>query len=418
MNRKFKIAIAGGGAAGLMAAAAASSAGAEVILIEKMPAAGKKLLLTGNGRCNITNISMLKPDLRKIYGENGIFLSSSIKELPYEKLLAFFEDNGVPLKQEKDGRIFPKSDKSSDILDMFLDILRRNRVEILTETALKAIETEPGKPGRVRAFITDMGAFEASQYIIACGGKSFPATGSTGDSFLFAEQTGHRIEKLHPALVPVKVKETWLKKLQGLTLDYVGIEVLQKGKILFRTGGSLLFTHFGISGPEILNLSGSISALDPSDEITIRLNFVNQYKDQDIKEYMGNLLASNTKKSVLNMLKSILPERAAAISVELSGIDPGKKSAVITKQERKALSDALTGIKLTYNGTTGFAGAMLTGGGIDPSQLNPGTMRSGFIDNLAFAGEALAIDGPTGGYNLHMCWLTGFMAGKSAAGEI
>jgi predicted Rossmann fold flavoprotein len=421
MQNRYDIAVIGAGASGLMAAAEASSRGAKVVVVEKMPIAGKKLFVTGNGRCNITNISLAKPDIKGIFGGNGVFLNSAFKQFPFDSVIEFFENNGVKIRKEKDGRMFPVSDKASDVLEMFMNIGEMNGVKFLYSTPVKKFNMSKDNNKRIISLQTGESqndCIEAEQFIMACGGKSFPVTGSTGDGYQWAKDTGHKITDIYPALVPIKIKEPWIKKLQGLTLDRVGIKFLSDGKILYSSEGSILFTHFGLSGPVILNSSGIAAKAGSGHEVKIRLNLINQEKEDYINEFISDLMADNSKKTMINMLRSILPERAALITAEVSGIDIHKKTAILNKNERRILKEVLTKFEMTYDGTLGFSQAMATGGGIDLKDVDPATMRSKLVENLYFAGEILDLDAPTGGFNLHMCWLTGFVAGKSASEAI
>lgn len=415
LDKKVKVIVIGGGAAGIMAALAAADAGAEVIIAEKNEKIGKKLYITGKGRCNITNNSDIQNLLLHVVS-NPKFLYSAFSAMDSRKLMDFLENNGLKLKTERGGRVFPLSDKSSDVIKTFRNILEKRNVRIYYNTEVESINTEDGVFKSVD--IKDSKKTEtikADAVIIATGGVSYPSTGSTGDGYRFALNTGHKVKEASPSLVPVNIKEGFAKELQGLSLRNVELSLKDGRKVLYKEMGEMLFTHFGISGPLVLTASCYMSGKDVAG-----MKFITDLKPALTKQQLdGRILRdfSECKNSCFkNSLGRLLPAKLIPVITRLSGIDTDKKVNSVTKQERTRLVDLLKGLEMTPEGMRGFNEAIITRGGVMVNEINPATMESKKVKGMYFAGEVIDTDAVTGGYNLQIAWSTGYLAGKSAAG--
>ena len=403
-----KVAIIGGGPAGIMAAITAARNGAEVILIEKNKQLGKKLLLTGKGRCNITNNQEDNKKIIEQFGKNGKFLFSALHQFNTGDAIKFFNDLGLATKVERGQRVFPQSDKAFDVLNVLQKELKRNKVKLLLDT--KVIEFVK-QNNSIDKIVTSSGEIIVDEYIIATGGLSYPLTGSTGDGYAWALELGHQIVKLRPSLVPILVQEWFLRELEGLSLKNVKISIFEAQKCLDSQFGEALFTSKSISGPIIIDLSKKVGELLPrilklsidfkpaltQNELDLRLQ-------KDFKEFNNKLFK--------NSLNKLLPKKLIPVIIKLSKIDPEKQVNRINKLERFALINLLKNFQLNVKGLDDFNHAIITCGGIDIKEVDPKTMRSKIINNLLFAGEILDLDGPTGGYNLQECWSTGYVAGS------
>lgn len=408
----YDLIVIGAGPAGIMSAAKASESGLSVLLIEKNPKIGAKLLLTGKGRCNITH---QEDDLKNFinqFGKNGKFLYKALNIFSIQDTLDFFHNLGIETKVERGNRIFPTTDSALSIVQALGKYLVKNKVKVLTNTKVTEIIREDNKIIKVK---TRQGDYVAKKYILTTGGRSYPETGSTGEGFEFARQLGHNVINLKPALTPVLVKESWIKDLQGLNLENVNISIYQNNKKQDERFGEALFTHEGMSGPIILDMSKKIGELLKNGQVTLQIDFkpaldfpkLDLRIQRDFKEF--------SNKEFKNSLHKLLPQKLIPVTIKLSNINPDKKVNLITKEERKTLRNLLKEFKLKIQGLTGFKKAIVTSGGIDLKEIDPKTMRSKIIDNLYFAGEILDLDGPTGGYNLQACWSTGYLAGESVS---
>lgn len=408
----FDVAVIGAGPAGMIAAGKAAESGARVILIEKNENPGEKILITGKGRCNITNAEF---DIRKLvdnYGKNGRFLFHAFSVFGPRDVIHFFNKLGLKTKVERGKRVFPYSDKSSDVLKALLKYLNKNRVEIICNSKVVGINKEDN---RIKSIVLKGKTIIAKNYILSTGGKSYPLTGSTGDGFKWAKDLGHNIEELSPSLTPIEIKESWVKGLQGVSLKNVRVNVFQNGKKELSEFGECLFTHFGLSGPIILDISKRTGELLKKGEVKLQIdlkpgldfNLLNERIQRDFIKYHN--------KSFKNCLNDLLPKRLINIIVKLSGINSEKKANSITKEERIKLAKLLKGFEMTVKGIVGFNSAIVTSGGVSLNEINDKTMKSKIIDNLFFAGEIIDVDGPTGGFNLQICWSTGYLAGENAA---
>ncbi|MCX4326327.1 MAG: NAD(P)/FAD-dependent oxidoreductase [Lachnospiraceae bacterium] len=415
MDKQIKIIVIGGGAAGIMAAVAAADAGAEVLIAEKNEKIGKKLYITGKGRCNITNNSGIQNLLLHVVS-NPKFLYSAFSAMDSQKLMDFLENNGLKLKTERGGRVFPVSDKSSDVIKTFKDMLEKRHVKIYYNTEVKNINIKDGvfksvdiKSGK------RLETIRADAVITATGGVSYPSTGSTGDGYRFATNTGHNVKMPSPSLVPVNIREGFVKELQGLSLRNVELSLKDGKKVLYREMGEMLFTHFGISGPLVLTASCYMSGKDVAG-----MEFITDLKPALTKQQLDERILrdfSECKNSCFkNSLGRLLPAKMVPVITRLSGIDADKKVHSVTREERAGLAGLLKGLVMTPESIRGFNEAIITRGGVMVKDINPATMESKKVKGMYFAGEVIDTDAMTGGYNLQIAWSTGYLAGKSAAG--
>jgi len=404
-----KVVVVGGGAAGMIAAGCAAGRGHEVHLYEKNNRLGKKVLITGKGRCNLTNDSDVEELLENIPG-NPYFLYSAFYRLDSKQTQNFFEELGLALKVERGKRVFPVSDRSLDVVLALESYLIRNKVHLHLESSVDEVLFDAEKACGVR--LKKGLVVDAEAVIVATGGLSYPTTGSTGDGYRFAKSAGHQVTKLYPSLVPLKAAEGWCKDLMGLSLKNISIRILNaKGKKIYEDFGEMLFTHYGVSGPVILSASRYIVE---ESETGLRL-FIDLKPALDEKKLDERLLRDFSKyvnKDFQNALDDLLPQKLIPIVVGLSGIALDKKVHAITKEERRNLMKILKGLPLTISGTAGFGEAVITCGGIETDEIDPGTMESKRIKNLHFAGEVLNVDGYTGGFNLQIAFSTGYAAGE------
>lgn len=410
--RKFDVLVIGGGPAGMMAAGRAAELGAKTALIEKNEKLGKKLLITGKGRCNITHAEFDDRKFVESLGKKGKFLFSALSVFGPEETVAFFEKRGLKTKVERGKRIFPATGKSLDVRSTLIKNLQKNRVEIFLEEEASEFMREDGSIKSVK--MKSGKIFEANNFIVCSGGKAYPLTGSTGDGYEWAKKFGHTIINPVPALAPLKIKEDWIKDLQGLSLKNVGIAIFQNNKKQDSRFGEMIFTHFGISGPIVLDVSKRIGELLKNGEATIALDLKPALDFPQLDNRLQRDFAGNRKKDFKNYLPELLPRTLIEIFLKLSEIDPKKKLHFIAKEERKVISHLLKEMKMTVEGLAGFDQAIVTSGGVSLKEIDSKTMRSKLVNNLFFAGEILDLDGPTGGYNLQICWSAGYAAGTYA----
>lgn len=406
----------GAGAAGMMAAIAASENGAKVTLLEHNEKTGKKVFITGKGRCNITNACETEKFFDHVIS-NGKFLYSAFYRLDNQAVIRFFEEAGCKCKEERGERIFPVSDHSSDVIAALNRKMTQNKVDVRLHTKVKELlfeETEERKEV-VGVILSSGQKLCADKVIVATGGKSYEATGSTGDGYRFAIDAGHSIKEIKPALVPFTVEETWCMAMQGLALKNVGI-LLQSGKKKIYEGfGEMLFTHFGVSGPLILSASSHYVKKYLGQPVTLSIDLKPALTKEQLDKRILRDFEKNKNKQFKNSLDGLLPAKMVPVIIKLSGILPEKKVNEITKEERAGLVDLLKNLTMHINGTRDFKEAIITQGGINVKEINPSTMESKIIKNLYFAGEVLDLDAVTGGFNLQIAWSTGYLAGVSAA---
>ena len=411
----FDVAVIGGGAAGMMAAGTVAISQTSVVLLEKNEKLGKKLHITGKGRCNLTNNTDISSLLEHVL-TNPRFLQSSFNAMDSSDLMNFFETRNLPLKTERGGRVFPVSDKASDVTKVLTDYMQQNGVKVKLNHTVRGISFKNG-----RFFITTNKSgktekIEAHAIIIATGGLSYPSTGSTGEGYSFAKELGHNITTTHPSLVPLFVKEPWVADLEGLSLRNVRCTAKlcsgKNGKTVYEELGEMLFTDKGVTGPLILKASAFLTDKLPAElYIDLKPGLTPEQLDTRILRDFAEF----PNKHFLNALDGLLPKRLIETIVTLSGISADKKINEITRNERKELVKLLKALPLTPTKTAGFREAVITRGGVDVREINPSTLMSKFVKGLFFAGEILDVDAFTGGYNLQIAFSTGYLAGVSVA---
>lgn len=410
-----KIIVIGGGAGGLMAAVSAALHGGQVTLFEKMDAIGRKLLITGKGRCNITNSADIPEIIKNIPG-NGAFLHSALRSFSNTDLVDFLHQQGVETKVERGGRIFPVSDKARDVVGAFERSMKALGVEVYTSAPVGEIQCENFG---VTGVLQKSGAFrQADAVVLATGGMSYPGTGSSGDGYMMARKLGHTIIELKPSLVPLEVEEEWIKDLQGLSLKNVTATVYCDEKKIAEEFGEMLFTHFGLSGPIILSLSKSVAPLldnKRNKTVQIAINTKPALTVEVLDKRIQRDFEKYARKAIKNALGDLLPSKMIDTVIDLSYIDPEKPVHQITKIERGRLIETMTAFTLTIKRTRPIAEAIVTAGGVSTKEVNPSTMESKIVRNLFFAGEVMDIDGYTGGYNLQAAFSMGYVAGVRAA---
>lgn len=423
-----RVIVVGGGAAGMMAAIAAADSGCKVCLIEKNEKLGKKLFITGKGRCNVTNAAEAETFFQNVC-TNSKFLYSAFYGYDNHAVMDFLESAGCPLKIERGERVFPVSDHSSDVIAAFQRELKKRGVEILLNTRVTDILTRLREEQAAdQAQISDCGAngqcdghmtFEgvklsdgrvltADKGIICTGGISYPSTGSTGDGYRFAERTGHRVRECSPALVPFRIAEKWCGGLSGLSLKNVSVVMLSGKKRLYEGFGEMLFTHFGVSGPLILSASSSYHG---EKDAKLFIDLKPALDEEQLDKRILRDFEENKNKQFKNSLGGLFPMKLIPVMIELSGIQPEKKVNEITKEERRAFGNLIKKLPLTVEGTRGYEEAVITRGGVSVKDVNPSTMESKKVRGLYFAGEVLDVDALTGGFNLQIAWSTGYLAG-------
>jgi hypothetical protein len=408
----FDIVVVGGGASGMMAAFWAAQKGTRVAIIEKNDELGKKVLATGKGRCNITQENFNQDNLLDVFGKNGRFLFSALREFSVKKTKEFFEKRGLKLKTERGGRVFPKADDSREVISFFKKLLVDNGVVFLRKTKIKSFEI---KNNQIQKIVTNKKEISAQQFILCTGGKSYPTTGSTGDGYQWAKDFGHKIIKPVPALSPIKTINEWGYELQGISLKNVNLSVFQNDKKQTERFGEMLFTHYGISGPIVLDVSKEVGEMLEKGRVKISIDLKPALDFKELEKRIQKDFEKYHTRNFSNSLDDLLPQKMIPVIVKLSKINPDKKCCEISKQERKRLASLLKGLTLNVDSLVGFDNAIITSGGIDLGEVDQKTMRSKKINNLYFAGEILNLDGPTGGYNLQLCWTTGYIAGKNTS---
>lgn len=405
-----KVVVVGGGAAGMMAAYQASENGHKVILVDKNEKLGKKIYITGKGRCNLTNAGELEVIFNNIM-TNRKFLYSALYSFTNDDVINFFENNGMKTKIERGNRVFPVSDHSSDVISTVAKALRKNKVDIRLFTPVKDLIITNDKACGV--LLENGEKIMCDSVIIATGGLSYPSTGSTGDGYRFAKDSGHTINKCEPSLVPMNIKEEWVKELQGLSLRNVNVRIINGKKKLYNELGEMLFTHFGVSGPLILSASAMINRKYFDENLKIIIDLKPALDVEQLNKRILRDFEEELNKQFKNSLNKLLPSKLVPVVINLSGIDPDKQVNTITKEERQKLAYLLKNLEISFNGFRGWNEAIITKGGISVKDINPSTMESKIVSNLYFCGEVLDLDALTGGYNLQIAWSTGYLAGDS-----
>lgn len=405
---KNKVVVIGGGPAGIMAAGTAALNGSDVILVEKNERLGKKLLISGKGRCNITNDTDIEGLIENTPG-NGNFLYSAFYTFSNQDLIGFFNELGVDTKVERGGRVFPVSDSSKTVMHGLQVFLNKNNVKIMTETAVKKILAEEGRVTGVEC--VNGRIIEADSVILAVGGMSYPGTGSTGDGYAMAKALGHSVTPLKPSLVPLITEEAWIKDLQGLSLKNVEVTFKNSGgKEVYTDFGEMIFTHFGVSGPVILSASRHLLPYDFKD-IRLVIDLKPALSQEKLDDRIQRDFDKYSRKQFKNSLDDLLPQKLIPVIVQLSGIGQDKPVHQITREERKRLVLLLKGLEATITGARPIKEAIVTAGGIKTNEINPSTMESKKVAGLFFAGEIIDVDAYTGGFNLTIAFSTGYLAG-------
>ena len=407
-----KLVVIGAGPAGIMAAGKAAELGSEVLLLEKNSVLGKKLSISGKGRCNVTNIGDIREFIAS-FSDNGSFLYSSLHSFNNLMLIELLRELGVETKVERGGRVFPISDKASEIVDALKRYLIKNNVEINLSEAVQKIIIEKN---RVYGVLTDKRMIKADRVILCTGGKSYPGTGSTGDGYKWAQEAGHTIVKIRPSLVPLNISEDWVKSLQGLSLKNVEVTLYEGKKKVHKEFGEMLFTHFGVSGPVILTISRIVTNKQSQPELfEIGINLKPALNEAELEKRIQRDFLKYQKKQIKNALNDLLPSKMIDVIIEQSAIEPEKYVHQLTKNERKIIRQKLTDLRLTVEGPRPLKEAIITAGGVSLKEVDPKTMESKIVRGLFFAGEILDIDAHTGGYNLQAAFSTGCAAGIAAA---
>ena len=404
-----QIVVIGGGAAGLMAAVIAGREGARVILLEKMNMVGKKMGITGKGRCNITNSADISDFIKNTPG-NGKFLYGAYERFSNVDLLALLHEWGLKTKVERGGRVFPESDSALEVRNLFMKMLKKYNVTVHLNEAVTKIVT---KDNVVTGVVTTKKSYACEAVIVATGGASYPLTGSTGDGYRLAEGVGHSITDIRPSLVPIVTEESWVKDIMGLSLRNVEVSIVSKEKVQAKMFGEMMFTHFGVTGPTILSLSHTVGKLlrkKKTAPIAVSINLKPALTAEVLDKRLQKDFDLYSKKQLANGMKDLLPSNLIPIIISLAKLDPAKPINQITKEERQQLCHVLQHMTLTVKGLRPVEEAIVTAGGISLKEFNPKTMESKLVKGLYGAGEVLDIDAFTGGYNLQAAFSTGYVA--------
>ena len=414
-----KVLIIGGGAAGMMAAVFAAKNGNKVEIFEKNEKLGKKLFITGKGRCNITNAAELE-DFFPAVTSNPKFLYSAFYSFTNEQVISFFEELGVRTKVERGGRVFPVSDHSSDVIQALKKEMERLEVKINLNAEVKELRIEKRPSGEtVTGILLASGKkISGDAVIVATGGISYPSTGSTGDGYRFARKCGHKVSELSPSLVPMEVKEWYAGELMGLSLRNIEIRITDGKKKLYQEFGEMLFTHYGVTGPVILSASSIVGKKLKDKELTLHIDLKPALTEEQLDKRVLREFEANHNRQFKNAVDSLFPSKLRPVIVDLSGIPEEKKVHEITKEERLRFVRLIKDFTMTLTGLRGYNEAIITKGGVSVKEIDPGTMESKLVKGLYFAGEVLDLDAVTGGYNLQIAWSTGYLAGINAGVEV
>ena len=410
-----KVIVIGGGPAGMFAAIAAAEIGHDVTILEKNEKLGKKLYITGKGRCNITNAS----DMEVLFSNvmtNAKFLYSAFYAYDNQRVIDFFEENGLATKIERGNRVFPVSDHSSDVIATLTKVLRQKKVEVKLHTEVKELLCKPTEEQEQKVtgvLLSDGTKLFADDVIVATGGFSYQTTGSTGDGYRFAKECGHTVTQITPSLVPFVAKEEYVSRMQGLSLKNVQVKIYHQKKLLYDEFGEMLFTHFGVSGPLLLSASAWIKPSLTSQELRMEIDLKPAISEEQLDKRVLREFEEAKNKQFKNSIGKLFPTKMIPVMIELCGIDPDKKVNEITKEERLSFVRLIKAFPLTLCGLRDFKEAIITKGGVSVKEVNPSTMESKLVKNLYFCGEVMDLDALTGGYNLQIAWSTGYLAGIS-----
>jgi len=410
MSNQYHKIIIGAGPAGLFTAIFAKQKGQKILLIEKNNSIGEKLAITGKGRCNITNATDDLKTLVSSYKKNGKFLYHAFSEFCVEDTLNFFnKELGIKTKIERGNRVFPESDDAYEIIEKMYSLVKD---DILFNCDVQEILKEK-KGDSITGIKTNKGIFTADKYVIATGGKSYPLTGSNGDGYELAKSLGHKIVEPKPALVPITTKEPWVKDLAGLGLKNIRMDIYQNGKKIFSKFGELLFTHTGISGPIVIDCAREIGNLLEKSPVKVIIDLKPALTYPTLKERINKDITEAGNKAIKNSLSKLLPSSLIPVVIKLAKINPDQKVSQLSKDSKNILLHTLKELTLNITDIGDWNNAIVTDGGVDIKEIDPNTMKSKTINNLYFAGEIIDVYGPTGGYNLQLCWSTGYLAGIS-----
>ena len=409
MDTNWDVIVVGAGAAGLLAGISAGKSGAKTLVLEKNRKPGVKILMSGGTRCNITHNTDNR-GIVKAFGNNGKFLHSPLSAFSVDETIRFFNQAGVATKIEPTGKIFPVSNKALDVLDALLHQLKNENANLLLETPV--LDIDPTEDGFLLK--TNLQTFNAKKIILTTGGLSFPGCGTTGDGYKFAMKFGHTIKETQPALAPLKTDARWVHELSGVTIPDVGVTACLNEKPMMQDRGSFLFTHFGLSGPVILNVSKALNSLSNFKNSSLKLDFLPSVKETDLEAKLQSFASTDGKKLLSVALGELLPRRLLEGLFSQIGFSPERKCAGISKDERKAIVVSIKSKSVNITGTLGYAKAEVTTGGVSLDEVNSKTMESKLKKGLYMAGEILDLDGPIGGFNFQAAWSTGFLAGSQA----
>lgn len=412
-----KVIVIGGGAAGMMAAARAAGRGHQVLLLEQNEKLGKKIYITGKGRCNLTNACETE-DLFKHVLRNSKFLYSAFYSFSNAQTVDFFESHGLATKTERGGRVFPESDHSSDVIRTLQRVLGEAGVQVRLHAQVKGLQIGPGQgQGRqvTGVVLMDGTRLQGDSVVVATGGCSYASTGSTGDGYRFAQEAGHTVTALRPSLVPFEAAEPWVKELQGLSLRNVKVRIFQGKKTLYEEFGEMLFTHYGVSGPLLLSASGIVNDYMDKMPLSMAVDLKPALTEEQLDKRILRDFEENQNRQFKNALQKLFPAKLIPVIVMLSGISPDKKVNEVTREERQGFAALIKAFPITLSRFRGFNEAIATRGGVAVKEINPSTMESKLVRGLYFAGEVLDLDALTGGFNLQVAWSTGHLAGDSIA---
>lgn len=410
-EKVWEVIIIGGGPAGMMAAGVAASNGARVILLEKNKKLGEKLLITGGGRCNVTNSELDNRKLLQKFKTNGKFLFSAFAQHSVKDTLNFFHSRGMETKVEKELRVFPVSDSAQSVWDVLVCEMRKNKVSVVSNSPVTEIIKKDGQLIGVR--LKNKQIIYGKNIVVATGGTSRPETGSTGDGFKWLKDIGHKVTMPAPSLVPISIKNPWVKRLAGVSLAEVKISVFQNQEKQASVKGKILFTHVGLSGPTILNMSKDIGELLKYGSVQLFLDLLPNEDNGKLNIKLQELFKEHDKKKFRNALSNLIPSAITPVVVELSGINPEVQCNSVTREERLRLINLLKGVPMEVKGLLGIDKAIVSSGGVVLDEVDFKTMRSRLFPNLYLVGDILNIDRPSGGYSLQLCWTAGFVAGHS-----
>ncbi len=417
MNNVWDVVIVGGGPAGMMAALTAAQRSKKVLLIEKNDSLGKKLLITGGGRCNVTNAELDHKKLLSKYKDAEQFLFSAFSQWDVKNTLEFFHTRGLDTKIENEKRVFPITERAQSVWDVLVNELKKQKVTILSNTSVKGFNLDKNKINSVK---TSSENIQATSFILATGGTSRPETGSTGDGFVWLKDIGHTVNDPDPSLVPIAIKDAWVKKLQGITLTDIRIttfqnNVKQESSASWRKkDGKVLFTHFGITGPTVLNMSKEIGELLKYGKVEISIDLLPKEDFGTLNTRLQNLIKNEHKKKIKNALDSLIPKALIDIILEKTKTNPDTEMNSLSREARIMLMHVLKDLRMEVSSLLGADKAIVSSGGVDIREIDFKTMRSKLFDNLHLIGDIIDIDRPSGGYSLQLCWTTGAVAGNNA----